>query len=80
MKLFDPDIGLPRLINPEDPSKAPFQQHFALCELLADIICDYRPTTDQDTTGWEEEFPTFEETASKTNLPHSPEFGKYNTT
>jgi Fungal specific transcription factor domain len=58
--VFDRDVGLARPTPVDHPSEALFLQHFALCELLADIIHYYRPTTDQDSTGWEEGFPTLD--------------------
>lgn len=74
--IFDQDIGLARPKGVEDPSQALFQQHLALCDLLADIIHYYRPTTDQDSTGWEEEFPTLEEVTSGNSGIHDIESGE----
>jgi Fungal specific transcription factor domain len=64
VKMFDQDIGLARPTPSDEHSQALFQQHIALCDLLADIIYYYRPTTDQNSTGWEEGFPTIEEIMS----------------
>jgi Fungal specific transcription factor domain len=63
--IFDRDVGLARPTPTDRPSETLFLQHFALCELLADIIHYYRPSTDQDSTGWEDGFPTLEEIMSK---------------
>ncbi|KAL4814189.1 hypothetical protein BDW67DRAFT_166347 [Aspergillus spinulosporus] len=58
--LADRDIGIKRLGGAAHHSKSAFDAWFALSELLSKVISFYRPTAD-DTTGWETEYPSFEE-------------------
>jgi Fungal specific transcription factor domain len=64
VKIFDQDIGLSRPTPSDEYRQALFQQHISLCDLLANIIYYYRPTTDQNSTGWEEGFPAIDEIMS----------------
>ena len=58
--LADRDIGIRRHGSAARQSKSAFDAWFALSELLSKVISFYRPTAD-DTTGWETEYPSFEE-------------------
>ncbi|KAL4974536.1 hypothetical protein BDW66DRAFT_87108 [Aspergillus desertorum] len=58
--LADRDIGIKRLDGAARHSKSAFDAWLALSELLSTVISFYRPTAD-DTTGWETEYPSFEE-------------------
>jgi len=75
--IFDRDVGLARPTVVDRPSEAMFLQHFALCGLLAEIIHYYRPTTDQDSTGWEEGFPTLEDITSNWSGGCKHDSGRY---
>ncbi|KAL4987499.1 hypothetical protein BDW68DRAFT_197399 [Aspergillus falconensis] len=58
--LADRDIGIKRHDCATRHSKSAFDAWLALSELLSTVISFYRPTAD-DTTGWETEYPSFEE-------------------
>ncbi|KAL4737387.1 hypothetical protein BDV11DRAFT_216724 [Aspergillus similis] len=58
--LADRDIGIKRHDGAARHSSSAFDAWFTLSELLAKVISFYRPTAD-DTTGWETEYPSFEE-------------------
>ncbi|KAL4746779.1 hypothetical protein BDW72DRAFT_184181 [Aspergillus terricola var. indicus] len=58
--LADRDIGIKRHDGAARHSKSAFDAWFALSELLSKVISFYRPTADV-TTGWETEYPSFEE-------------------
>ncbi|KAL4998102.1 hypothetical protein BDV10DRAFT_76269 [Aspergillus recurvatus] len=58
--LADRDIGIKRHDGAVHHSKSAFDAWLALSELLSTVISFYRPTAD-DTTGWETEYPSFEE-------------------
>jgi Fungal specific transcription factor domain len=79
--ISDRDVGLARpILTADRPGEALFLQHFALCELLADIIHYYRPTTHQDNTGWEDGFPTLEEITRKWSGACKHDYGRYSQT
>ncbi|KAL2844311.1 hypothetical protein BJY01DRAFT_215098 [Aspergillus pseudoustus] len=59
--LADQDIGLKRPDLTSGGPRSAFEVWFALSELLSTVISFYRPSTD-DTTGWETDYPSFEET------------------
>ncbi|KAL2809297.1 hypothetical protein BJX63DRAFT_423974 [Aspergillus granulosus] len=58
--LADRDIGIKRPDLTSGGSRSAFNVWFALSELLATVISFYRPSAD-DTTGWETDYPSFEE-------------------
>jgi Fungal specific transcription factor domain len=76
VKIFDEDIGISRPTDPHGSEQLLFGQQLALCDLLAIIIHYYRPTADQDSTGWEEGFPTLEEITGSMNGLLNPELSK----
>jgi Fungal specific transcription factor domain len=76
VKIFDQDIGLARPMHADVNKDDVFHQCMALCELLAGAIHYYRPTTNQDTTGWEDGFPTLEEVTRSGSDLHNPDLGK----
>ncbi|KAL3457731.1 hypothetical protein BJX64DRAFT_244307 [Aspergillus heterothallicus] len=58
--LADRDIGIKRPDLTSGGSKTAFGVWFALSELLSSVISFYRPSAN-DTTGWEADYPSFEE-------------------
>ncbi|KAL2787265.1 hypothetical protein BJX66DRAFT_327981 [Aspergillus keveii] len=58
--LADRDIGITRPEPKSGGPKSAFDVWFALSELLSTVISFYRPSSD-DTTGWESDYPSFEE-------------------
>jgi Fungal specific transcription factor domain len=76
VKIFDEDIGITRPEYLQDSRQAVFYDHLALCDLLSSIIHFYRPTTDQDCSGWEEDFPKLEETTNRRSNLHTTELSE----
>ncbi|KAL2866363.1 transcription factor domain-containing protein [Aspergillus lucknowensis] len=58
--LADRDIGIIRPDVTRGHPKSAFDVWFTLSELLSTVISFYRPSAD-DTTGWEADYPSFEE-------------------
>lgn len=58
--LADRDIGLRKPIVKAADGRSASDVWFAISDLLATVISFYRPSAD-NTTGWESDFPTFEE-------------------
>ena len=60
-QLKEADIGLTNMMNMEQYRHTPFGIWLRLCTYLEEIIAFYRPSADPSSTGWEEDFPAFEE-------------------
>lgn len=59
--IFDRDIGISNPTLNSNRRKAPFDIWLELSEMLAKVIDFYRPTARPDSTGWEDDFPAFED-------------------
>jgi hypothetical protein len=56
----DQDLGIAAFV-PRTPSDRPFDIWLKLATMLSKVISLYRPTASPDATGWEDEFPGFED-------------------
>lgn len=56
----DQDLGIAPF-TPRTPSDRPFDVWLKLATMLSKVISLYRPTASPDATGWEDEFPGFED-------------------
>ncbi|KAI9661194.1 MAG: hypothetical protein M1821_009521 [Bathelium mastoideum] len=60
-QLKEADIGLNNMMNMKRHRHTAFGLWLRLCTYLEEIITFYRPSADPASTGWEEDFPAFEE-------------------
>jgi Fungal specific transcription factor domain len=73
----DHDIGIARPVDTYDSRQGLFQDHLTLCAVVAKIIGFYWPTSDQNSTGWEENFPTFTEIMKHSDCQQNHELCEY---
>ena len=60
-QLKEADIGLTNMMNMKKYRHTAFGMWLRLCTYLEKIITFYRPSADPASTGWEEDFPAFED-------------------
>ncbi|KAI9698624.1 MAG: hypothetical protein M1820_007423 [Bogoriella megaspora] len=60
-QLKEADIGLTNMMNMKKYRHTAFGMWLRLCTYLEKIITFYRPSADPASTGWEEDFPSFED-------------------
>ena len=60
-QLKEADIGLTNMMNMKKYRHTAFGMWLRLCTYLEKIITFYRPSADPTSTGWEEDFPAFED-------------------
>ncbi|KAL9096581.1 MAG: hypothetical protein Q9165_001068 [Trypethelium subeluteriae] len=60
-QLKEADIGLTNMMHMKKYRHTAFGMWLRLCTYLENIISFYRPSADPTSTGWEEDFPAFED-------------------
>jgi len=69
--ISDHDLGI-AAFTPKTPQDKAFEIWLKLSAILNQVIALYRPTASPTATGWEEEFPGFEEIIGQSDEPLSP--------